>query len=479
MLETSIGGALMSDSEMKRSALVIATLSAFLTPIMGSAVNVALPAIQKEFQMNAVLLSWIATSYLLAAAVSLVPFGRLADIYGRKKIFTMGVVLFTVASFLSAISVSASMLIACRVFQGVGGGMIFSNGLAILSSVFPPTERGKAIGINAAAVYVGLSIGPFLGGFLTHQLSWRSIFLLGVPLGLIIICVLMWKLKGEWAGSKGEKFDFEGSLIYALAIVAIMYGFSLLPTFTSLWILLLGLASVLGFVRWELKTKNPVFQLDLFRTNKVFAFSNLAALLNYCSTFAVLFLLSLYLQYIKGLTPQSAGVILASQFIVQAAFSPLAGKLSDKIEPRILATTGMALTAVGLFPLVLIGSTTGVRFIVASLILIGFGFAFFASPNINAIMSSVEKKFYGVASGSVGTMRLLGQMTGMGIITLIFNIYIGRGDITPNLYPAFITAFKVAFGIFFFLTVGGIFASMVRGKLRQAGSNAGTTEGRG
>jgi EmrB/QacA subfamily drug resistance transporter len=320
MLETSIGGALMSDSEMKRSALVIATLSAFLTPIMGSAVNVALPAIQKEFQMNAVLLSWIATSYLLAAAVSLVPFGRLADIYGRKKIFTMGVVLFTVASFLSAISVSASMLIACRVFQGVGGGMIFSNGLAILSSVFPPTERGKAIGINAAAVYVGLSIGPFLGGFLTHQLSWRSIFLLGVPLGLIIICVLMWKLKGEWAGSKGEKFDFEGSLIYALAIVAIMYGFSLLPTFTSLWIILLGLASVLGFVRWEVKTKNPVFQLDLFRTNKVFAFSNLAALLNYCSTFAVLFLLSLYLQYIKGLTPQSAGVILASQFIVQAAF---------------------------------------------------------------------------------------------------------------------------------------------------------------
>ena len=468
----------MSDREMKRSALAIATLSAFLTPIMGSAVNVALPSIQKEFQMNAVLLSWIATTYLLAAAVSLVPFGRLADIYGRRKIFGVGVLLFTVASFLSAISVSASMLITCRVFQGLGGGMIFSNGLAILSSVFPPTERGKAIGINAAATYVGLSIGPFLGGFLTHQLSWRSIFLLGVPLGLTIICILVWKLKGEWAGSRGEKFDLRGALIYALAIVAIMYGLSLLPTFTSFWIIPLGLVSAVGFVRWEMNLKNPVFQLDLFRTNRVFAFSNLAALLNYCSTFAVLLLLSLYLQYIKGFTPQSAGFILASQFVVQAAFSPLAGRLSDKIEPRILATAGMALTAAGLFQLVWIGSATSVWFIVASLIQIGFGFAFFAPPNTNAIMSSVEKKFYGVASGSVGTMRLLGQVTGMGIITLIFNIYIGRGEITPDVYPAFITAFKIAFGIFFVLTAGGVFASMVRGNLRQEGSDAGPAEGR-
>jgi len=288
----------------------------------------------------------------------------------------------------------------------------------------------------------------------------------------------MWKLKGEWTGAKGEKFDSVGSLVYALAIVAIMYGASsLLPAISGFWIILIGILSVLAFVRWETRLKSPVFQLDLFRANKVLAFSNLAALLNYCSTYAVIFLMSLYLQYIKGFSPQIAGLILASQFVVQAAFSPLAGKLSDKMEPRIVATAGMSLTAVGLLLLVLIGSTTSVGFIVVSLILIGLGFAFFASPNINAIMSSVEKRFYGVASGSVGTMRLIGQMIGMGIITLIFNIYIGRVEIRPHLYPAFIAAFKIAFAIFFILTLGGIFASMVRGKLRLAGSDAGTTEG--
>lgn len=458
----------MSDFAMKRSALVIATLGAFLTPFMGSAINIALPSIQKEFQMNAVLLSWIATAYLMAAAVSLVPFGRLADIHGRKKIFSAGVILFTVSSFLASVSSSAHMLIACRVLQGVGGGMVFSNGLAILTSVFGPSERGKAIGINSASVYVGLSIGPFLGGFLADRISWRSIFALGVPLGLIILCVLLWKLKGEWAGAKEEKFDSVGSFIYALAIVGIMYGLSLLPTPASLWIILVGVASVLAFIRWETRVKSPVFQLKLFKANRVFAFSNLAALLNYCSTYAVIFLMSLYLQYIKGFGPEMAGVILASQFVVQAGFSPLAGRLSDKIEPRIVATAGMSLTAAGLLVLVSIGSDTPVGFIVASLILIGLGFALFASPNTNAIMSSVEKRFYGVASGSVGTMRLLGQMTGMGIITLVFNVYIGRGEITPLLYPAFLKAFKIAFGIFFVLTVGGIFASMVRGTLRPA-----------
>jgi len=467
----------MNDSTLKRSALIIATLGAFLTPFMGSAINVALPSIQKEFQMNAVLLSWIATGYLMAAAMSLVPFGRLADIYGRKKIFSAGVTLFTLASLLSAVSFSAPMLIACRILQGLGGGMIFSNGMAILTSVFPLSERGKVIGINSAAVYIGLTIGPFLGGFMVQHMSWRSIFLLGVPLGLIIICVIIWKLPGEWAGAKGEKFDAVGSLIYALAIVAVMYGLSLLPTFASLWLILLGIVSVLTFIRWETRVKSPVFQMDLFRANKVFAFSNLAALLNYCSTYAVIFLVSLYLQYIKGFSPQTAGVILASQFFVQAALSPLAGKLSDKIEPRIVATAGMAITAVGLLLLAAVGSTTGVEFILASLILIGLGFGFFAPPNANAIMSSVERKFFGVASGSLGTMRTLGQMIGMGIITLVLNVYIGRVEISPNLYPAFVIAFKISFLIVFILAVLGIFASMVRGKVRSTGSDAGTREG--
>ena len=218
--------------------------------------------------------------------------------------------------------------------------------------------------------------------------------------------------------------------------------------------------------------------MDLFSANKAFAFSNLAALLNYCSPYAVIFLVSLYLQYIKGFSPKIAGAILASQFVVQAAFSPLAGKLSDKIEPRIIATSGMAITAVGILLLASIGSTASVGFILACLILIGLGLGFFAPPNMNAIMSSVEKKFYGVASGSAGTMRSLGQMTGMGIITLVFNVYIGRIEISPNLYPEFVSAFKIVFGIIFILAVLGIFASMVSGNVRPTGSDTGTRKGR-
>jgi len=467
----------MNNAVSKRSALVVATLTSFMTPFMGSSINIALPSIEKEFQIDAVLLSWVATSYLLAAAISLVPFGRLADIYGRKKIFTYGIVVFTISSFLSAISISAPMLILFRVFQGIGSAMIFATGMAILTSVFPPGERGKVLGINVAAVYIGLSVGPFLGGFLTQHFTWRSIFLVTIPLGLIIISLVLSKLKGEWADAKGEKFDLTGSMIYILAIIAVMYGISLLPAMRSLWLILFGLSGILAFVKWEMKVENPVFDLNLFRTNRVFAFSNLAALINYSATFAVAFLLSLYLQFIKELSPQSAGLILISQPIVQAVFSPFAGRLSDRIEPRIIASIGMTLSFVGLFLFTFLNENSTLQFIVANLILLGFGFALFSSPNTNAIMSSVEKRFYGLASGSVGTMRLLGMMISMGIATLIFAIFIGRVQITIEYYPVFIKSVEVAFIIFSILCFGGIFASLVRGRLRASVSKMPATGG--
>jgi len=451
----------------KRSTLTIAALSSFMTPFMGSSINIALPSIQRQFEIDAILLSWIAISYISATAICLVPFGRLADIYGRKKIYTYGIVIFTVSSLLCAISFSAPMLIVFRVFQGIGSAMIFSTGTAILTSVFSPGERGKALGINVAAVYIGLSLGPSLGGFLTHHFTWRSVFLINIPLGLIIIFLILWKLRGEWAEARGEKFDLTGSIIYGMAITTIMYGVSLLPAMRSLWLIICGLLGISAFVKWEMKVENPVFELNLFRTNKLFAFSNLAALINYSATFAVTFLLSLYLQYIKGLSPQSAGLILIFQPIVMAIVSPFAGRLSDKIEPRFVASTGMALTVVGLFLLTFLNENSTLPFIVTSLILLGFGFALFSSPNTNAIMGSVERKFYGIASGSVATMRLLGMMISMGVVTLIFALLIGRVQITVEYYPAFIKSLKTAFKIFSLLCFAGIFISLVRGKLRS------------
>jgi EmrB/QacA subfamily drug resistance transporter len=432
-----------------------------------SSVNVALPSIEKDFGIDAVLLSWVATSYLLAAAVSLVPFGKLGDIHGRKKIFLLGIWLFTLASFFSAVSLSVPWLICFRIFQGAGSAMIFSTGMAILTSVFPPGERGRAIGINVAAVYAGLSCGPFFGGLLTQHFGWRSIFFLMVPLGLMVIALVLVKLKGEWAEAKGDRFDLLGSVIYGASLVGIMYGISIIPEALGFWLFLTGALGLLFFGLFETQVSHPVFEITLFKTNRVFSFSCLAALIHYCATFAVTFLLSLYLQLIKGLNPQLAGLVLISQPLMMAIFSPFTGKLSDTIEPRILASLGMALTTAALLLLTFVDTRTSMVFIVGTLLLLGIGFGIFSSPNMNAIMSSVEKRFYGIASGSVGTMRLLGQMFSMGIATLIFTLFIGRVRITAEHHPYFLKSLSVSFVIFSMLCFIGIFLSLARGRLRQ------------
>ena len=457
----------MLDPGTKRAALAVATLSSFMTPFMGSAVNIALPSIAGDFRIDAVLLSWIATSYLLASAVFLVPFGRLADIHGRKKVFGWGIVVFTCSSLLCALSWSASILITSRIIQGAGSAMIFATGMAILTSVFPPHERGKVLGINVAAVYAGLSLGPVLGGFLTQHITWRSIFLFNLPMGSAILFLLLWKVNQEWAEAKGEAFDWAGSLIYMAGIIGIMYGVSLVPEKTSLWPIVFGVLALSGFVLFEGKVKYPVFQINLFRLNKVFTFSSLAALINYSATFAVTFLLSLYLQNIKGYAPREAGLVLIFQPLVMAAFSPLAGRLSDKIEPRIVASAGMGLTSGGLILLTFLQQDSTPLFIISVLMLLGFGFALFSSPNMNAIMGSVEKRDYGIASGMVGTMRLLGMMASMGIATVIFALFLGRVQISPSTYPLFMQALKAAFLIFSILCLGGTFASLVRGRVHR------------
>jgi len=455
----------MNEAVNKKIVLLITTLSSFLAPFMGSSVFIGLPSISKEFAMDAVLLSWISTSYLLAAAMFLVPFGRIADIYGRKKIFKYGIIIDIIASLLLAFSFNETEFILLRFLQGIGAAMIFGTGIAILTSVYPPGERGKALGITVAGVYSGLSLGPVVSGFLVQHFGWRSIFLSYLPLELIIIVLTLWKVKGEWADARGEKLDVTGSAVYCLSLAALMYGFSLLPEILGFGLILLGIIGIVIFISWELKIKAPVLDMNLFRGNKVFTLSVLAALINYSATFAVAFFLSLYLQYIKGISPQDAGLILVAQPIVMVVFSPLAGRLSDRIEPGIIASVGMAITAVGLFLFAFLDEKTTVGFIIFCLILVGFGFALFSSPNTNAVMSSVEKRFYGIASATLGTMRLVGQMLSMGIAMIIFAVFIGKVEITPEYYPPFLKSVNIAFTVFGVLCFAGVFASLARGKL--------------
>ena len=450
----------------KKVVLLVATMTFFLFPFMASSVNIALPSIGRDLSLDAVTLAWVATAYLLSSAAFLVPFGRMADIHGRKKIFTLGIAIFTFTSLLSGMASSGVMLIAVRVLQGVGVAMFAGTGVALLTSAFPAAERGKVLGINAAAVYAGLSLGPVLGGVVTEHLGWRSIFFLTVPPGLAIIGLVLWKMRGAWTGAKGERFDFAGSAIYSLALVALIYGFTLLPDMPGVWLVVGGVIGLVAFARWESRIRSPVLDLNLFRHSRAFTFSSLAALLEYSPVLAVSFLISLYLQYVKGFDPESAGLVLVVMPTASAIVAPLAGRLSDRIEPRIIASVGMALTAIGVAIFGFLNEKTPLELIIGNLVLVGFGQALFSSPNTNAIMSSAPKTAYGVASAIVATMRQIGFVLGMGVAMLMLALYIGRVQITPEYYPLFQESSRASFIILAILCFCGIFVSLARGKVR-------------
>jgi EmrB/QacA subfamily drug resistance transporter len=459
----------LCETNQERSALFVATLTSFMGPLMISAVNVALPAIQTDLNAGAVGLSWIATGYLLSIAVFLVPVGKLADIHGRKKIFVTGLAINTLAATIAACVPALGWLIAARVLQGLGAAMFVTTGMAILTSIFPPRRRGRVIGIYVAAVYVGLSVGPFVGGLLTQHLGWRSVFGLMLPLGIVTILVTLRYLKGEWADAVDERFDTAGSLLYMGAVSMLVFGATRLPDPKGIGLLAGGFLGLLSFVWQELRVTHPVFDVTLFRRNHTFTFSSLAALINYAATFALTFLLSLYLQYIKGLPPQTTGTVLMAQPTVMALFSPLAGRLADRIEPRLPATAGMAMTALGLAFFIFLKDSTPLVLIIANLVWIGAGFAFFSSPNMSAIMGSVGKKHYGIASGTVATMRLLGQLISMALATVVLALYIGPHPIGPDNFQLLLRSMQTCFTISAFLCVIGAFFSIFRGDLNTGG----------
>ena len=457
----------MVDEREKKIILLVASLSSFLVPFTGSSITVALPSMAGQFQADAVTLGWITSAYIIAAAVFIVPFGRFADIIGRKKIFLLGLLVFTIASLLCALSPTEGILIGARFLQGIGGAMLFSTSVAIVTQVYGPGERGWALGITIATVYAGLSLGPFLGGILTDHFGWPSIFLVNVPLGLLTIALTLWGVRHEWADAAGERFDSRGALIYGIMLFTLIYGMLLLPDSAGLaWVLS---ALVFGFLfyRWEKRQASPLIDFSVFMNNRTFVFSNIAAMINYGATYGVSVLLSLYLQYIQGFSAETAGLILVAQPVVQTIFSPIAGRLSDRAEPRIVATAGMSLTALGLFFFIFLTPSTPLYIIIVSLMVLGLGYGLFSSPNTNAIMSSAHMKHLGLASGMVATMRSLGQLLSMAVAMFCFTLFIGPVTITPVVYPALMTSVTVAFVVFTVLCCAGVAASYVRGTIHK------------
>ncbi|MBE7559601.1 MFS transporter [bacterium] len=450
--------------DKKRAALFVSTLASFLTPFMGSAAIVAVPAIARQMGMDAVIQSWIPTAYLLSAAVFLVPFRRLADLYGRKRFFLAGMTVFTLGSLAISTTSHAETFLALRVVQGVGGAMIFGTGIAIITSVFPPGERGRALGINTAAVYLGLSAGPTIGGLLTQHWGWRSVFAINVPIGLFIIAVVVRKLRGEWADARGERFDLVGALLFILFPTAATLGATQLPARSGVLYLAAAALLFVLFVLTQLYRRHPLLEVRVFLSNRVFALSNLAALIAYAATAGVGFLVSQYLQHVRGFSPREAGLVLVAQPIVMALLSPRAGHAADRIEPRILTAAGMACVTAGLFLFGFLSFTTPVWQVVVCLVLVGTGFGVFSSPNTLAVMSAVEKRSLGVASATLATMRATGQVFSMGVTIMMFAVQAGRVEPAENL-PGFLAGIRLAFHLFAGLCLLAVLASLVRGRI--------------
>lgn len=458
----------MNWSKKQISIVAIVAITSFMGTFLISSINIALPAIEKSFGLDAVTLSWVVTSFLLATAMFLLPVGRWGDLTGIRRIFKVGIIIFTLSSLACGFAVSGTWLILFRFIQGIGAAFTSTTGPAILVSAFLPQFRGRVLGISVSAVYLGLSFGPFAGGFLTQYLGWRSIFFVASGLGVITsIVAFLFLGKDDVQSNTGKKADFKGAVFYAAGLVALVYGSARIPAAFGWLLMASGSLSLIIFWIIESRSAFPVIETRLFTQNRLFAFSNLAALINYSATFAIVFLLSLYLQKITGLSPRDAGIILVAQPILMAVFSPFAGRLSDRIQPRYLATLGMTMCTLGLTAFAFLSASTPVWQIVLVLIWVGLGFAFFSSPNMNTIMSSVNKSQLGLASGTSATMRVIGQITSMTIATLFFAGLFGKISVETVSNDLFLKALKWSFISFTLISAVGIYFSFNRGRINR------------
>lgn len=442
--------------------MIAITVGGFLGAFTVSATNIALPQIQSEFGLSAAELSWIPLSYVLATAAALMPMGRIADLRGHKRSLVWGLRAFALLMLATTIAPSAGALMGLRAAQGIASAVVITSSTAILTLAYPPAERGRALGLFAAGPYLGLMLGPVIGGVIVQDGGWRILFLAAGALSAVNCLIPIWGLSGtEWRVPRLSPFDSLGALLYAASLPALLLGFTLIPAARGIILLVAGLLGISAFLWWETRAADPLLNLGLFRHNRVLAFSNLAAFINYAATAAVVFLMSLYLQYTRGLSPRRAGLLLLAGALVQAAFSPIAGRVADRVEARFVASGGMALCALGLLGLAFVGDATPYLYIVSMMCLLGLGFAFFASPITYVVMGSVASRHVGMASATLATVRWTGNNLSIGLAGLILAAIVGGETIGPADYPLVLKAVRVSYMVFAALCAAGLVALLL------------------
>ena len=448
----------------KKNTILVCVITSFITTFMGSALNLSIPSLEEEFKVGAQTVGWVVTIYMLTCSALAVPFGRLADRVERRSVLRTGILIFSISSLTAVLSKKMWMLLAFRLMQGIGASMIFSTNIAILVGAFDEEHRGRVLGYSTCATYAGFSAGPVLGGWLNQNFGWRAIFIATAIVSAAAFYGAFFKLpKGEKKSgilslSSKAHLDYAGNILFVVSIVLTMYGLSSLNSLAGApLILCLGILFFIFFIRTEMKTENPVIDVNLFRKNLPFTLSNLAAMVNYGSNFALSYLMSIYLQVVKGMSSQWAGVILITNTVIMTVLSPFVGRISDRHSPFKMSAAGMALCAAALGLLSFLSEDLSLAKIIMILALSGVGFSFFSTPNTNAVMSCVGKEDYGVAASILSTMRSIGHTAGMSVVSAVVGIYIGSGSLKGAGSEVLMKTFHISFFIFTLLCILGIF----------------------
>jgi EmrB/QacA subfamily drug resistance transporter len=410
--------------------LIAIGVGSFMAALDGSVVNTILPILRNAFQSNVAAIEWVVIVYLIVLSGLLLTFGRLGDLRGHKSIYVGGFGIFILSSALCGAAWSANVLVLFRGIQAIGGAMLASNSPAIVTGNFPPEQRGRAFGLVSMMTYLGLTIGPSLGGWLTQAFGWRTVFYINVPVGALALTLSLIFIPKEAPDESGGRFDLAGAAIFLGGLTALLFG---LNKGTDLgWASPAVVGSLVGaflllavFVQIERRSPSPMLDLSLFHV-PLFSLSTTSAILNYICVFSVTFLMPFYLIQGRGLNPAQAGLLLTAQPILMAITAPVSGMVSDRLGTRGPRTIGLGVFAGGLFLLSGIGSETGIWLIILGLAIAGSGAGTFISPNTSALMGAAPRARQGIASGVLATARNFGMVLGIGLSGAIFTTQLAK-----------------------------------------------------
>ena len=470
---------------MQRKWLILTSVSlgSLMATLDGSIVNIALPAIQTDFRMDLTTIEWIVVAYLLVVGCLLLPVGRLGEVLTFKRVYLVGFTIFTMASVCCGSSPNVAALVGFRVVQGVGAAMIMAMGPAIVARTFPASERGRALGLNGVSVAIGLSLGPALGGVLTQVATWRAVFLINAPIGLLAIIWAARVLPAETPG-KGQSFDVRGAALSGGAVFAVLLALSegqewgwTSPAIIVLLFAFVGLGA--AFVVTERGSIQPMIDLALFRI-RPFSAGLASVVVAFSGLFTATFLLPFLLEQGSGFSPIEAGLLLTPVPITMALVAPFSGAASDRFGPRILASAGMAIMVVGLLSLTQLPVNFALPDLVWRLVVLGLGQGLFMSPNSSAVLGSVPRPRVGTASGTLAQMRVNGQTLGIALSGAIVATRLpahlaelGGGAPTAALRnEALVGAIHDAFMVAAVVCCLGIVTSLVRGSSRPGGAES-------